>query len=308
VSAGAHATSWTQWWLYAIRYNQLFNPRISGSSGIGLLDTLPLELLHIVLEVLDFRSLSRFTRVCRQGKSIVESLPAYRDLIKYAFTALVALSRTDLIIHHSAASIHKALLSKKCVACDEFAPFLYLPTSERCCYECLHRDRSLRLITSGTARKCFGLTPKALRLIPSMVSIPGTYSVGHSITHRKRIRLYSLKQSKVLGVAQHGSVEAMEGFVTSQNIGKLTARDKLKVRWLTGHPSTIGSDSNVPSDRFCGMASTVFPALQPNDVLEKGLWCLGCRVNFLNYQRTRILNAETRLLVSGADPLFPFTT
>ncbi|PVH70276.1 F-box domain-containing protein [Cadophora sp. DSE1049] len=282
-----------------------FVSRAPGSSNIGLLNTLPPELLRIVFELLDFRSLSRFARVCHQGKATVESLPAYRDLIKHAFTTLAAFGRTELITFHSAASIYTALLSEKCVACEQFAPFLYLPTSERCCYECLHRNRSLRVISSGMVRKCFGLMPKDLRRIPSMLSIPGTYSVGHTITYRRRTRLFSLKQAKALGVAEHGSAEAMEHFVTLQNAGKLTTNETHDARWLTGHPSTIGSDANVPADRFCGMASTEFPALQPNDVLEKGVWCLGCRANFLNYHGTRILDAETRLLVSGADPLLP---
>ncbi|KAG9228341.1 hypothetical protein BJ875DRAFT_489968 [Amylocarpus encephaloides] len=220
----------------------VFVPRIPGSSNIGLLSTLPPELLNIVFELLDFWSLSRFARVCHQGKATVESLPAYRDLIKHAFTTLAAFGRTELITFHSAASIYTALLSEKCVACEQFAPFLFLPTSERCCYECLHRDRSLRVISSGMVRKCFGLMPKDLRRIPSMLSIPGTYS------------------AKALGVAQHGSAEVMEHFVSLQNAGKLTTNEMHDVRWLTGHPSTIGSDANVPADRFCGMASTGFPA------------------------------------------------
>jgi len=155
------------------------------------------------------------------------------------------------------------------------------------------------------ARKCFGLMPKDLRRLPSMLSIPGTYSVGHRTTCNTRIRLFSLKQSKALGVAKYGSLEAMERFVTSRNAGKLTYTEVHDVRWLTGHPSTIGSCSNVPNDRYCGMASTGFPSLRPNNILENGVWCLGCRANFINYQRTRILDAETRLFVSGDDPLFP---
>jgi len=90
------------------------NQTIPGSSTIGLLDTLPIEIIHIVLELLDFRSLSLFARVCHQGKATVESLPAYRNLTKHAITALVAFGRTELITFHSAASIYAALLSEKC--------------------------------------------------------------------------------------------------------------------------------------------------------------------------------------------------
>ena len=112
----------------------------------------------------------------------------------------------------------------------------------------------------------------------------------------------------MLGIARYGSAEAIEGFVT-QNAVKPTTNKMYRAmhsgRWLTCHPSTMRSGSDVVADPFSGMASTGFPALQPNDVLEKGVWCLGCRANFLNYHGTRILDAETRLLVSGADPLLP---
>ncbi|KAL3420866.1 alpha-galactosidase A [Phlyctema vagabunda] len=92
----------------------------------------------------------------------------------------------------------------------------------------------------------------------------------------------------------------MDDFITSQNAGKLTTNGVHEVRWLTGHPST-----NVLGDRFYGMASVIFPTLEPEGILDNGTWCLGCRANFLNYQQTRVLDAETRLLVSGTDPYFP---
>lgn len=275
-------------------------------SHLGILNTLPPELLHIIFNSLDFRSLSRFTRVCRQGKATIESLPAYRDLIKHAFPALAALNRTELITFHTATSLHAALLSEKCVACDQFAAFLFLPTAERCCFECLHRDRSLRLITSGMARRFFGLTPKDLSQIPSLISIPGNYAVGNRIEYKKRTRLFSLKHSKALGITKHGSADAMNQFVTSQNAGKLTFRQRDEVRRLTGYPSIIGSNGSAPNDRFCGMASTVFPALQPNNVLETGLWCLGCRANCLNDRGHPTLDTALRSLVSSTRSSMPF--
>lgn len=105
--------------------------RTLGASSIGLLDTLPLELLHSIFNLLDFQSLAHFVLVCHQGKAIVESLPAYRDVVKQASMALNALNRTELITFHPVTSIHAALLSENCVSCQQFAPFLFLPTFER---------------------------------------------------------------------------------------------------------------------------------------------------------------------------------
>lgn len=103
-------------------------PRTLTFSSLGPLDTLPTELLHLIFNSLDFQSLSRFAQVCHKAKIVVESLPSYERMIKYASTALIALSRTKLITSHTAATIYAALVSEKCVSCQNFAAFLFLPT------------------------------------------------------------------------------------------------------------------------------------------------------------------------------------
>ena len=250
-------------------------------SSFGLLSVLPIEVLHMVLNLLDFQSLSRLTRTSHLAKATVESLPAYRDLIKHAPKALVALSKTQLIKNHSAISLHTALRSENCLCCQSFAPWLYLPTCERCCYNCLWRDRSMRLITCRLARKCFGLTLKEINRLPTMLSIPGTYSVGYRTTRQKRFKLVSWRQARELGIAIHGSAEAMESFVIAHNAGKLKGEDIYQVNWLTrsfpGGQNLDYSYTNEPNDPFCGMGSVNFPVLRRDQRLDDGLWCFGCR-------------------------------
>ena len=277
----------------------------------GCLDVLPLEILQRTLNLLDFRSLSRLAHVCHGGRAAVQSLPAYRDLIKHASTALVALNRTKLIISHPAVSIYAALHSRNCSSCKNYGPFLFLPTCERCCYECLRNNPSLRVITNRMAKIYFGVSPKDLRRIPAMLSVPGTYSVGYPVTHRKRTKLVSLKQAEELGVTVHGSEKAMSEFVALQNNGKLTLQQLHVVKWLKAsfekpqshYQAESISYANTPNDRFCGMASVVFPSLRQNNVLENGLWCYGCRHKFENYYRTRELDSTTELRLAGAEPM-----
>ena len=277
----------------------------------GCLDVLPLEILQRTLNLLDFRSLSRLAHVCHGGRAAVQSLPAYRDLIKYASPALVALNRTELIIFHPAISIYAALHSGNCSSCQNYGPFLFLPTCERCCYECLCSNPSMRVITNGMAKIHFGISPKDLRRIPAMLSVPGTYSVRYTVTRRKRTKLVSLKQARELGVAVHGSEEAMGKFVALRNNGKLTCQQLHVGKWLKAsfekpqsHYQTVSiSYANTPNDRFCGMASVVFPSLRQNGVLENGLWCYGCRFKFENYYRTRELDSTTELRLAGAEPI-----
>ncbi|KAI9824126.1 MAG: hypothetical protein M1819_001081 [Sarea resinae] len=269
-------------------------PRTSTPRSPGPLDALPIELQHIILNLLDFQSLSRLTRVCRRGKQMVESLPAHRDLVKHASSALIALSRTRLLTCHSAAALYAALLSEQCICCGNYAPFLFLPTCERCCYRCLERDRSLRMLTVRMAKVYFGVSTKHLNQIPIMLSIPGTYSVGFTVSRRRRLRLVSQKQVRQLSLAVHGSQEAMESFLTSQNAGKLTSFEMFDFQWLTdpSSGSQSGWSTNYPNDQFCGMASTCFPSLRLGHGLQRGLWCVGCRLNLEHYSRTGIWDAE----------------
>lgn len=196
--------------------------------------------------------------------------------MKHASTALIALSRTKLISFRSIASIHAVLFLEDCVSCQKYAPFLFLPTCERCCYECLHRDRSLRVVTTQMAGICFGISPKDLRRIPAMLSIPGTYSVGHEVTRRRRVKLVSLKQVRELGIAMHGSDEAMKSFFTSRNAEKLASRARHTAGWFTAsssesrprQSSTSSSYATNLTDQFCGVASSYFPSLGPNNILE----------------------------------------
>jgi hypothetical protein len=224
--------------------------------------------------------------------------------MKHVSTALVALSRTKLITFYLAVSIHAALLSKNCVSCQNHTPFLFLPTCDRCCHEYLHRDCSLRVITIRMAGIRLGISPKDLSRIPAMLSIPGTYSVGHEVTYRKLFKLVSLMQTMKVGIAVHGKS------FTLRNVGKLT-RKQLRIaqrlacsssECLSHDISTLSLYVNAPEDHLCGMTSAGLPPLRPKDVFENQLWGFGCRINFEKHHRTRELNCDTELVISGFWP------
>lgn len=212
-------------------------PRTLAASSIGSLDTLPTEVLHIICNSLDFQSLSRCKRVCHRANALVESLASYNLIMKHASTALIALGRTKLITSHTAATLHAAFVSDRCVTCQQYAAFLFLPTCERCCYYCLERERSLRVITIPMARICFGLSQLDLGQIPNMCTLPGRYAVRHILQHRKRVKLISVKQAERLGIAIHGSREAMESAGISRDATKVKYMRNSQLRlyqWLVG--------------------------------------------------------------------------
>ena len=187
------------------------------SISIGALDTMSTELLCMIFNLLDIQSLSRFARVCRRGKRAVEFLPAYRDLTKHASTALIALNQTKLITAHPIAFVYTACLSESCIACKNYGPFLFLPTCERCCSNCLREDHSLWVISSDLARICFGVFPQDLCQIPAVWTLLGAYGVDPTAIREKPAKLFSLKMVKNLGIAIHGSQLAMDEFVWNWN-------------------------------------------------------------------------------------------
>ena len=214
------------------------------SSSLGPLDTLPTELLYVILNSLDCQSLSRFARVCHRARTLVESLLSYQDVKKHATTALIALSQSKLITFHAVATIHAALISDKCVSCQRYGYFLFLPTCERCCYECLGKERSLRVITVQKAEVCFGIPEKDLCQIPMMFNIPTSYQAG-----KKVVSLVSLKHAEKLGLSIHGSQEAMERVSVLKENRKWQSNLHLSLhlqdRWLQG--ATLDSEPQLSS-------------------------------------------------------------
>ena len=186
------------------------------SSSLGLLD------------MLDFQSLSRLSRISLRGQVVVQSLPAYRDLMEHA-PHTPALGRTGLIDLHSATVLHATLLSEVCVSCGEYGAFLFLPTCERCCYECLHRSQSFWVIPTALAGKCFDLMLHQLKEIPVMRSVPGIYSVGHGVSRPRRLRLTSVKAAKELGIKVHVSMENIAKTLTPTATGKSQKKNSICV-------------------------------------------------------------------------------
>ncbi|KAL6410151.1 hypothetical protein AUP68_06563 [Ilyonectria robusta] len=257
--------------------------RDSSSSSIGRLDVLPQELLLEVLDLLDFQSLSRLSRVSLKGKRAVEALPSYRDVMIHSPAILGALGATRLLQIHSAALLRHVLLEGQCVSCFEFGAFLFLPTCERVCFDCLHENLALHMTTVTFAKRWFALTDDQIGRIPILHSIPGSYCVMWQVTHRQIHRLVSIKQLKQLAIDVHGSPE---------NVAKLMPKDSSGMEYNEFHTlrrfheapleppgcdlSRLPPDENYVRDKYCGMASIRMPVLTSSGP-DYGRLCLGCK-------------------------------
>lgn len=284
--------------------------RASPTSSLGQLDVLPTELLLLTFDYLDFQSLSRLSRACLRGKALVESLPAYREIMEHAPGALIALGKTRLLRHHPAPLLRRTLRSGKCVSCLSFGGFLFLPTCERVCSECLGENYGLRVIPLYVAKKCFRLTERQLGGMPVLHSIPGPYYVTCERTHRRVHRLVCVREAKRLAIDMHGSAEDVAKFMPE-------AGPRTKQFWLLRHyheapleppgcdMSTLPGRANDVEDDYSGMASMRFPWLTDAGP-DGGRVCRGCAVTFRDHVLDILPAGElSRLVPEGCSPYRP---
>ncbi|EFR00206.1 hypothetical protein MGYG_03209 [Nannizzia gypsea CBS 118893] len=252
-------------------------PLCDGPSSMGIFDHLPLEILQAILNLLDFQALSRLLRTSQRAKRAIECLPAYRELMEHAPDTLTALGKSCLITAHSAAKLRAVLRTESCAWCSEYGPFLFLPTCERCCYECQRSNPSLWVMTADLARYCFKISTPKLREIPVMRSIYGVYDVSHELSRHRRLKLVSVRAAKELSLATSGSPAAT---VSNQRNNAHLAHFQNAPLEPAAQDDESGVKSRInycsQTDECCGMGSICFPSLQPDNSVERGLWCRGC--------------------------------
>ncbi|KAF7504593.1 hypothetical protein GJ744_002088 [Endocarpon pusillum] len=218
------------------------------SSG-GTMMKLPLELLYDIFSSLDFESLAKLRLVGYVIKQTVEAMPAFKCLVEHAPTALCALRESKLISEFSAVQLYHVLITDRCVGCADYGPYLLLPTIERCCFNCLTDNDSLRVINTSGAASTFALSTRYISRIPRMYSIAGKRSSAAQKTVAHKRRDWAFRQ-------ENGSYSPFP------------ERPVLSNELL---------ESPEHGDDSWYMASTPFPSLNHQaGSAERGLWCQGC--------------------------------
>ncbi len=244
---------------------------------------LPLELLHIIFSSLEFESLGKLRLVNYAIKQTIEGMPAFRCMVEHASTALRALREGRLISEFSAAQLYNVLRTNRCVGCRDYGPYLLLPTIERCCFNCLTDNLSMRVISTSVAASCFALSGKSICSIPRMYSISGEYDYQW---RSRRQWLLSTKMVREFAVKLHGGEIEMYKKVDANSSKVWTAYIKKWQAWLLARRFNVPSPErpllpnkrlNSADDPFRYMASTPFPSLDHQaGSVERGLWCQGC--------------------------------
>jgi len=248
-------------------------------SCLGLLDKLPLEIVYECFSNLDILSLLRLSRVCLRARTVVRGLPTFKRVIKHTGHTFQTLQKTRILSLHSVAVLDAALRSDRCASCDSFGPFLFLPSAERCCANCLVENQSLWMMSTAMAHECFALTSEQVQALPTTIrSIPGKYTISNVVVRKRAQYLTSARAAKVAALQYYGSLEDIPVHLPGFPNRKMSLYIHLQQAPLLPLSQEYRSRSNLlarPEDSFGGMGAIPFPSLLDGRV-ERGLWCRGC--------------------------------
>lgn len=198
---------------------------------LGVLGEVPPELWSMILLDLDMQTLTKFRSVSRYTRRIVDALPEYQAIFTGTPYVLRAVISTRIGSWISCRTLYTALCDPACVCCGKFGTYLYLLTCDRVCYNCFSLRRHYEALTWKEAQARFGLDRTVLSTLPTVYSLPGSYSEARTCKH-ERLPLVDKEMAMIAGIELHGSMEKMHDYAWWQ--------------WLCGNP---GRGPRIPGPR-----------------------------------------------------------
>jgi hypothetical protein len=124
-------------------------------------------------------------------------------------------------------ALFEKLCTSQCNECGDYGGYIYLVTFQRVCCRCFtEKDRYSPLREIDALRK-FGLNLEILRTLPRFLGYPGYYGGLVGRTKQDYICLIDRESAYGAGIAHHGSLEAMQEYVTNadSNIWKFYKKE-----------------------------------------------------------------------------------
>lgn len=226
------------------------------SSGLGILDSLPVELLWIILDNLDLLSYFRFRRINRRARALATAVPKYQSVIKYGLEGLRGALRAGLSQNWTIRDLYNPLIRENCELCGKFGGFLFLPTAIRCCFACIRNAPELRVMCTSTFCRLAKISTKRLHqaLGSQLRTVPGLYSMEEKRARRPKSLIganMAIAKLQLLGILDQDAALALSG-----------RNEQINYRF---------------------MSSTAFPWYDLNtDDVENGVSCKGCQIRVEN--------------------------
>ncbi|RAK99350.1 uncharacterized protein BO80DRAFT_318711, partial [Aspergillus ibericus CBS 121593] len=144
--------------------------------GLGALERLPLEIIHLALMQLDIQSFTDFRRVNKRTRLITNSIPQYRNILIHTPELIRGIINIETARNFSCQDLYKKLSTAECDHCGEFGGYLYLVTCHRVCLLCFTEETDYLPLSRKDVMRKFGLESELLANLPRMRSFPGRYS------------------------------------------------------------------------------------------------------------------------------------
>ena len=128
------------------------------SSGLGLLDQFPAEILHMILGEFDIGSYYNLRQTNRQARILTTSLHQYQAIVKHGLEGYRNMLRTGLAQNFSLMNLYDVLITPGCCVCGEFGGCLFLFNLKRYCLVCLETAPECRVISTYQAAKILHMT------------------------------------------------------------------------------------------------------------------------------------------------------
>ncbi|OAL57149.1 hypothetical protein IQ07DRAFT_652365 [Pyrenochaeta sp. DS3sAY3a] len=182
-------------------------------NDLATLETLPLEIIQMILVDIDISTLMTFHQVNARAAQVIEGIPEYKVIASYAPKAIPAIVSAGLGHRISCVAFYHKLCTAHCENCGDFGGFIYLLTCTRVCHICLsHNDDYLPMLRNHAVLQ-FGITWSKIRTLPQMTSVPGRYTI-HGYKRSQRITLVDSKAARDAAIARHGSHAAMTQYLS----------------------------------------------------------------------------------------------
>lgn len=154
---------------------------------LGLLDKLPLEVIHSILAMSDVRTVAMFSKVSQLAEEMTKSLKGYQE--SFLFPGLLdAASMTHVAV--TIDELATLVRNPQCAHCRHFGDMFCLLALQRLCYPCWRTLYKKSLLDSP------GLSSES-HLSPSMFYHPGMYGeIGAMVVH-KIVAAYNSMEARV---------------------------------------------------------------------------------------------------------------
>ena len=162
---------------------------------LGRLDTLPLEILNMILLHLDLRSCASLQQTNRRGYDIIHEMPQLKAIIQHCPDTLRGIFSTEIAPFIELQQLLDKLTSPACESCNDFAGYLYLLTCSRVCYRCFTQLPNYLPVLRSQACRQFRFSRTGLKSLPHLKSVPGRYT-GMRRSCRKRLTLMNAQTTQ----------------------------------------------------------------------------------------------------------------